>query len=102
MVCYDGEVGQLAVYVDHCPVLKYEGTTYWAFSYTNNSFKLAIVGFNSSGEVIQRFDIPGAIYIDKITVNTSARTTTFTDRGDTPGGGVITVKRSVVVPYEVD
>ncbi len=52
-----------------CPVVKWNGITYWAFSYIDNRFSLGIVGYrDTDGTVAINKELPGARYLETITV----------------------------------
>jgi hypothetical protein len=45
-----------------CPVVQYQGITTWPFSYADNRTSLALVSYDSSGNVIGTIEKPGARY----------------------------------------
>jgi hypothetical protein len=45
-----------------CPVVQYQGVTTWPFSYADNRTSLALVSYDSSGNVIATVEKPGARY----------------------------------------
>jgi hypothetical protein len=45
-----------------CPVVRYQGITTWPFSYADNRTSLALVSYDSSGNVIGTVEKPGARY----------------------------------------
>lgn len=66
--------------LDSCtayPVVKWNGYTYWAYSFIDNRYAMAIVAYNSAGKMIKRWDKKGARYIYKITVDEKAQKVTF-------------------------
>ncbi|XXF75684.1 hypothetical protein P2318_21795 [Myxococcaceae bacterium GXIMD 01537] len=65
-----------------CPVLKWEGHTYWALSYIDNRISMAIVAYDAAGKIVAQWEKPGARYVYAITVNTTARTATFAGQSD--------------------
>lgn len=55
----------------------YEGTTYWAFSRSDNFGGLLLVGFDGSGKTIQQISVGGDRYWNNATIDTNAKTITF-------------------------
>ena len=60
-----------------CPIITFNGYTYWAYSYTSNSLNLAIVAYDSSNNVVNQTNLSGVRYINNISVNTRTNTVTF-------------------------
>jgi len=60
-----------------CPVLKWHGYTYWAYSYYDNRMAMGIVAYDAGGKVVAQWELPGARYVHAITVDSGARTITF-------------------------
>lgn len=65
-----------------CPVLQWNGYTYWSFIYDDNRNAMAIIAMDASKNVVQRWDKWGARYLNRITKDSSARTVTFIGQGD--------------------
>ncbi len=64
-----------------CPVLSYEGKTYWAYSFLDNRGSLGIVAYDSAGNIVAQWEKTGARYIWQITVDAAANTVTFYGQG---------------------
>ena len=47
----------------NCPVLQYNGYTYWAWSDANNDVAMAIVAYDPAGQPVKQWNKPGARYI---------------------------------------
>ena len=62
---------------DTCPVIQWGGLTYWPYSYVDDRVFMGIVAYDSSGNLVQQTEKPGARYVWKITVDTAAQTVTF-------------------------
>lgn len=60
-----------------CPVLVYNGYTYWAWSDINNAVAMAIVAYDSAGKPVKQWNRSGARYIWNITVDETAQTVSF-------------------------
>ena len=60
-----------------CPVLQYNGYTYWAFSDNQNAVAMAIVAYNSSGVAVKQWNRNGARYVWNLTVDPVAETASF-------------------------
>ena len=60
-----------------CPVLLYRGLTYWAYSYRDNRYSLALVAYDDAGNVVERWEIENTRYIWQITVDTDNATVLF-------------------------
>jgi tetratricopeptide (TPR) repeat protein len=58
-------------------VVKFNGLTYWAYSYIDNRFSLAIVAYDSSNNIIRQWEKSGARYLWKITVDSNNQTVVF-------------------------
>jgi len=61
----------------NCPVLQYNGYTYWAWSDINNGVAMAIVAYDPAGVAVKQWNKPGARYIWQITVDPVAETVGF-------------------------
>ena len=61
----------------NCPVLKYNGYTYWAWSDANNDVSMAIVAYDDAGTPVKQWNKSGARYIWQINVDTVAQTVGF-------------------------
>ncbi len=60
-----------------CPVLVWNDYTYWALSYRDNRFAMAIVAYDRDGNLIKRFEKDGARYISSVAVDSNTNTVTF-------------------------
>ena len=60
-----------------CPVLQYNGYTYWAWSDDQNAVAMAIVAYNSNGVAVKQWNRNGARYIWNLTVDGVAQTASF-------------------------
>ena len=60
-----------------CPVVRWLGLTYWAFSHGDNRGSLTVVAYAASGEAIEQWERAGARYLWQITVDATAATVTF-------------------------
>lgn len=71
--CFDGPDGAP---VNICPVVLYNGLTFWPLSYRDNRFSIALVATDASGTVKDVQELAGARYAYKITIDASAQTIT--------------------------
>ncbi len=77
-----------------CPVLHWNGVTYWAFSFTDNRVAMEIVGFSDvSGEIVSSTYKTGARYVYNITVDPGTQVITFSGQADN------TVTMTYTVPW---
>ena len=60
-----------------CPVLQYNGYTYWAFSDVQNAVAMAIVAYDASGKAVKQWNRNGARYVWNIAVDPVAQTVSF-------------------------
>jgi hypothetical protein len=60
-----------------CPVLKYNGYTYWAWSDINNGIAMAIVAYDGNGVAVKQWNRGGSRYIWNLTVDPVAQTASF-------------------------
>ncbi|HEY4940926.1 MAG TPA: hypothetical protein VII56_05820 [Rhizomicrobium sp.] len=60
-----------------CPVLQYNGYTYWAWSDDQNAVAMAIVAYDSNGVAVKQWNRNGARYIWNLTVDPVAETAAF-------------------------
>ncbi|MFO0623955.1 MAG: hypothetical protein U0745_21390 [Polyangia bacterium] len=65
-----------------CPILKMNGLTYWAFSYSDNRVAMGIVAYDAAGKVVAQWEKPGARYVYAIKVDAAAKTVTFMGQAD--------------------
>ena len=65
-----------------CPILKLNGLTYWAFSYTDNRVAMGIVAYDAAGKVVAQWEKAGARYVYAIKVDAAAKTVTFLGQAD--------------------
>jgi hypothetical protein len=60
-----------------CPVLQWNGYTYWPMSYFDNRFAFALVAFDELGNQAARWELSGTRYVVDMTVDTTAGTLTI-------------------------
>ncbi len=60
-----------------CPVLQYNGYTYWAWSDNNNDVAMAIVAYDENGVAVKRWNRTGSRYIWNLTVDPAGQTVSF-------------------------
>lgn len=60
-----------------CPVLRWLGLTYWAYSHNDNRLGMTIVAYDSAGIIVKQWERMGARYVWRIVVDATARTVTF-------------------------
>ncbi|MCP3168228.1 tectonin domain-containing protein [Myxococcus qinghaiensis] len=65
-----------------CPVIKWKGYTFWAYSYTDNRVSMGIVAYDALGRMVAQWEKPGARYVYGITVSTLDKTVTFAGQTD--------------------
>ena len=58
-------------------IVKFNGLTYWAYSYIDNRNSMAIVAYDSSNNIIKQWEKTGARYLWKITVDPKSQTVIF-------------------------
>ncbi|RKG80456.1 hypothetical protein [Corallococcus terminator] len=61
-----------------CPVLLFNGFTYWAYSYSDNRLGMAVIAFDDAGNQAKRWDLTGARYVWQISTDAATRRVTFT------------------------
>ncbi len=64
-----------------CPVLVRNGYTYWAFSFADRRIAMAVVAYDSHGNLVKRWNKFGARHLWKITLDPVARTASFHGQG---------------------
>ena len=52
-----------------CPVVTLCGLTYWAYTYWDNRNSFAIVGYDQTGTIVDRWEAPGGRYLWQITLD---------------------------------
>jgi hypothetical protein len=62
-------------------VIKWKGLTYWTFTYNNNRDVTAIIAFDSFNKFAGRFEMGGARYVSKITIDHAFETITLHGQG---------------------
>ena len=89
VVCYDGPNSPSPSSPSNtCPVVKWAGNTYWAYSYINNAFAMKIVAYRDvDNSVLSQTHKAGARYLYAISIDPSTRTVTL--RGQ--GGNAVTM-----------
>ena len=60
-----------------CNVIRYNGLTYWAYSYIDNRVSLGLVAYDASGKQVAQQELQGTRYLWKITSDPAAQTVTF-------------------------
>ena len=60
-----------------CPVLQWNGYTYWPMTYDDNRFSFALIAFDELGNQAARWELPGSRYVVDMTVDTTAGTLTI-------------------------
>lgn len=65
------------------PVLKWNGYTYYAFSYTDNRYSLAIVVYDASGNIVYQWEKAGARYLYRIEIDIVNKLVIFFGQSDT-------------------
>ena len=61
-----------------CPVIRYQGSTTWIYSYKDNRTSLAVVSYDGDGKVIRNVEHAGARYVVGMTWDPKAQTVTIT------------------------
>ena len=65
-----------------CPVVKWAGNTYWAYSYTNNANAMKVVAYrDADNSIVSQTHKSGARYLYDISINPSTRIITFSGQG---------------------
>ena len=84
LTCYDGPNSPSpSSPSDTCPVVKWGGYTYWAYSYIDNRNAMNIVAYSDvDNSVASQTKKTGARYLYDISVEPSTRTVTFKGQGD--------------------
>ncbi|MCP3097977.1 hypothetical protein LZ198_03700 [Myxococcus sp. K15C18031901] len=65
-----------------CPVLRYDGYSYWALSYVDNRVGMAIAAYDASGKLVAQWEKAGARYVYGITVDPANKRVTFAGQSD--------------------
>jgi hypothetical protein len=60
-----------------CPVIKYKGYTFWAYSFVDNRVAMALVRYGRDGKMQALRDLPGTRYVWKITIDPKTKTATL-------------------------
>jgi hypothetical protein len=66
------DTGSGVNFSDTCPVIEWRGVTYYAYSYLDNRFSLAIVAYDSSNNVVLNRELTGVRYIHDIQLSQGA------------------------------
>jgi|GEM_PF-4081624 hypothetical protein len=79
VTCFDGP----DVYTGTtCKVVKWNGLTYWAYSYTNNANAMNIVAYrDADNSIFSQTNKNGARYLNDISIDTTTRIVTFSGQG---------------------
>ncbi|MBV9495974.1 MAG: Nif11-like leader peptide family natural product precursor [Acidobacteria bacterium] len=84
---------------DRCPILAAHGLTFRALSYLNQRDGMAIVGYDSHGDVVSLVEKPGARNLWNITLDTEGNTVSFVGESS----NAITLERKALfVPQAAD
>lgn len=65
-----------------CPVLKWKGFSYWAFSHMDNRLGMTLVAFNEANEIVEQWEKTGTRYLWKIELDQVEEKTTLFGQGD--------------------
>ena len=68
-----------------CPIVEFNGYTYWAYRFIDNRLAMVIVAYDSSNNVVQQTVLPSVRYISTISVNKTTNVITFTGQSSTTG-----------------
>ena len=60
-----------------CPVVKYQGISTWAYSFTDNRNSLALVSYNAENKVVRNVEKGGARYLFDAITSLPNQTVTF-------------------------
>jgi hypothetical protein len=60
-----------------CPIIEWDGFTYWPYGYRDNRVGMMIVKYDDSGNVVDHWEKEGARYVDKSTVSETDKTVIF-------------------------
>jgi hypothetical protein len=60
-----------------CPIIEWDGFTYWPYGYRDNRVGMMIVKYDGSGNVVDHWEKEGARYVDKSTVSETDKTVIF-------------------------
>lgn len=80
MSCFDA--GDTFSSDGNCPVLKWKGISYWAFSHLDNRLGMTVVAFNEANEIVNQWEKTGARYLWKIEVDKLEEKITLFGQGD--------------------
>jgi membrane-bound inhibitor of C-type lysozyme len=61
-----------------CPIIRYQGSTTWVYSFKDNRTSLAVVSYDGDGKVIRNVEHAGARYVAGMTWDPKAQTVTIT------------------------
>ncbi|KAJ7875324.1 Alpha/Beta hydrolase protein [Mycena olivaceomarginata] len=64
------------------PVLILGQYTYWALSYIDNRYAMAILAYNDSGKIVGRWSKEGARYVHRIDLDAQTRNVSFIGQGN--------------------
>jgi hypothetical protein len=65
-----------------CDVIKWNGYSYWIFSYTNNSSQMLVCAYDESDSLVASWNRSGARYLWQITVDEEMQTITLWGQSD--------------------
>jgi len=67
---------------ESCPIIAANGINFWALSYADNRLGMAVVGYDSAGNVVALIEKTGARYVWDITLDATSQTITLHGQGD--------------------
>lgn len=62
---------------DTCPVILWGSYSYWPLSYIDNRVSMCLVAYDSAKNVVGQWEMPGARYVVRASVNSSDQSVTF-------------------------
>jgi hypothetical protein len=65
-----------------CPLLAFNGYTYWAYSFIDNRVAMAIVAYDSQGNLVKQWEKSGSRYVWSIHVDEIKQTVDFLGQSD--------------------
>lgn len=79
------------------PVIRYQGYTYYAYSYVDNRVAMNIVAYDSNGNIVGQWPRSGARYVYKMEVDETNQTVKIFGQAD----NIITLTWAELIPVEV-
>lgn len=62
---------------DTCPIIQWQGRSYWPFSYIDNRYSMGIACYDQAGNLVGQVEKTGARYVWNITVDETSKKVTF-------------------------